>query len=70
MHGRDNLRRLDKILEIFNRYKVVSVEGNRSKATATVQTGIKKGAKNNLPGRRALAGVRKSRSSYSVCGFA
>ena len=41
MHGRDYLRRLDKILEIPSCRKVVSMEGNRGPATATVQACVR-----------------------------
>ena len=59
MHGWDCAGRLDKILEIPSCRKVVSMEGNRSPATATLQTGVKKGAKNKPLRKKGFSGCKK-----------
>lgn len=50
MHGRDNLRRLDKVLEIFVSFKVVSVEGNTDPGASALQVYLS--TKNKPPSGR------------------
>lgn len=49
MYGRDNIRRLDKVLEIFNRKEMVSMEADKSQGAPTLQIYIKRYKKQASP---------------------